>query len=352
MIHYTKGNLLNSKAHALVNTVNTMGVMGKGIALQFKEAYPENFRLYRDACKEGKLQVGNLLIVKELDIQGERVIINFPTKTKWWLKSDYSYIESGLQALVRAITENGLRSVAIPPLGCGLGGLKWEKVRLMIERYLGDVDADIYVYEPQTNIKARLQAEQQPIAAKLTPARAMLLYALYEYEQMGEPASLFVANKLAYFLQRMGEPLRLNFKAHHYGPYSIQIRHVLYALNGVYLKGLEQKDAKPFEPLMLNYDMLEQVNTYINQELTVEQHERLKRLSTFIDGFQSAFSLELLASIDFVMQSEPSLPAAEVQERLRGWSVRKADLFKPAYIQVAYEHLEHYRNGLSIKGMG
>lgn len=343
MIRYTKGNLLNSKAQALVNTVNTVGVMGKGIALQFKEAYPENYRRYKEVCKAGELEPGKLLVTRERNALGEKIIINFPTKTKWWLKSSYRYIEEGLQALVKVIEEQGIESIALPPLGCGNGGLKWEKVRALMEQYLKDVEAEVIIYEPNPQIKEELQKQQTGKEAKLTPARAMLLYALFQYESQGEEASLFVANKLAYFLQRMGEKLRLRFVSHFYGPYSPQIQHVLYYLNGFYLKGLEQHNAKPFEPLQLNYERREEVEQYIQKNLFAEQKARLEGLIRLIDGFQSTYALEILATVDFILKENPAASEEEVLAKAREWSARKNNMLKPEYVRLAIEHLQYYR---------
>ena len=340
MLQYTTGNLLNSDAQALVNTVNTMGVMGKGIALQFKEAFPENYRQYRAACKKGVLKPGQLLIVEDQDLMGPRTIINFPTKTQWWLKSQYPYIKDGLTVLAREIASRNIKSIAIPPLGCGNGGLKWEKVKAMIEQQLGELDAEVYVYEPNEAIKKVLQKDDKHKKAHLTPARAMLLSALYEYEKMGEQANLFVANKLAYFLQRMGEPLRLKFVAHHYGPYSVQIRHVLYALNGTFLNGLEQKDARPFEPLLLSYEKEAEVQAYIESNFDIAQKKRLDNLLGFIQGFESAFSMELLSTVAFMLEENPGLDITDIEKRLEDWSERKVKMFKPAYLKVAYQHLK------------
>ena len=115
MIHYVKGNLLESEAEALVNTVNTVGVMGKGIALQFREAFPNNYRVYRDACHHGELQVGQVLITEDSNlVYGHKKIVNFPTKTHWKMPSEYSYIEQGLAALRDEIIKRGIRSIAIP----------------------------------------------------------------------------------------------------------------------------------------------------------------------------------------------------------------------------------------------
>ena len=227
MIKYLKGDLLSSKAQALVNTVNTVGVMGKGIALQFKKRFPHNFKIYKKACDEGTFSVGQVLVVEDSNLMQEKIIINFPTKKHWRGNSKYEYIETGLSALKEAIRNYNIKSVAIPPLGCGHGGLEWGKVKVLIEDALKDLDCEIEVYTPNEHIKAILQKENTSKEVKLTPARAMLLYLMFQYEAMGEQSSLFVANKLAWFLQRSGEKLKLKFKAHHYGPYATQVNHVL-----------------------------------------------------------------------------------------------------------------------------
>ena len=143
--------------------------------------------------------------------------------------------------------------------------------------------------------------------AKLTPARAMLLYALFHYEALGEYSSLFSANKLAYFLQRMGERLKLDFKPHLFGPYSDEVQRVLYSLNGAYLNGLEQNQAKAFEPLKLNYDKFDEIKDYVNSKLSQQQKLRLKNLIKFINGFESELSLEVLSSVAFILDENPEL---------------------------------------------
>ncbi len=230
MIRYIKGNLLESRAEALVNTVNTVGVMGKGIALQFKKAFPQNFKVYEKACKSGALNVGQMLIHEEHLLEGRKFIINFPTKTSWKLPSEYEYIEKGLLALKKAIIEKGIRSIALPPLGAGNGGLNWNKVKILIEKALADLDVDIEVYEPNQQILEVLAKER----VKLTPARAMLLLVLHDLAKHGELVSEFAAEKVVYFLQRIGakDIFRLSFVKGLYGPYSGKVRHVLYHLNG------------------------------------------------------------------------------------------------------------------------
>jgi O-acetyl-ADP-ribose deacetylase (regulator of RNase III) len=341
MLYLTKGDILHSKAEALVNTVNTIGVMGKGIALQFKEAFPVNNKRYVEACKNKELTPGKLLAVWDTNLLlGKKLIINFPTKAHWRYPSKYEYIESGLAALRDLLTKEKVKSVAIPPLGCGLGGLDWNKVRPMIESQLQDLALDIYLFEPNEQIKEVLQENETRKEVKLTPSRAQLLYALFAYESLGEYSSLFAANKLAYFLQRMGQPLKLNFTPHLYGPYAIGVEKVLFALNGVYIKGLEQGSAKPFEPLKLNYEKWSEVKHYVEKDLEPQDADRLKNLIYLIDGFSSELSLEILATTDFILKDNPSLTLEGVMNAI--WSNRKKELFKEEYVSIAYNHLMNY----------
>lgn len=348
---YLKGNLLDAKTQALVNTVNTVGVMGKGIALQFKDAFPENFRRYAAACKNKELHTGDLLVVKENTMEGEKLIINFPTKTEWFLKSKYEYIEQGLQKLAQVIEDYKISSIAIPPLGCGNGGLKWDKVRPMIEKYLGHLtNVDIQVYEPNEAVKELLKKQDANKEVNLTPARAMLLYAMFYYDSLGENTSLFVANKLAYFLQRLGETSlnKLKFQASHYGPYSVGVEHVLHALNGKYIKGLEQMSAKAFEPLELQYDKLPELKDFVQKQFSAEQRARLSNLVKLIDGFESALSLEILSTVDFVKRENPGIDRDGIVDKIYNWSDRKRKLFQPKYIDIAAGHLSDYSNHFNI----
>jgi O-acetyl-ADP-ribose deacetylase (regulator of RNase III) len=348
-MEYKIGNLLEAKTDALVNTVNTVGVMGKGIALQFKERFPHNFKIYANACKKGEVTVGKLLVVKEHTFEGDKFIINFPTKTEWFKKSQYNYIESGLQELVEVIKVYNIKSIAIPPLGCGNGGLKWEKVKQLMDKYLGALkDVDIIVFEPNDAVKEILQKEAVKKEVELTPARAMLLYALFRYERLGEIASIFAANKLAYFLQQIGENLKLQFVPYTYGPYAQAVEKVLYALNGKYLNGLEQMNARPFEPLKLNWAKFEEVERYVKTSLTADQVRRLQDLFNVIDGFESTLSLEILASIHYLLSLDASLTQPELLAKIQSWNERKKNVIKEEYIGIALEHLNQYGRSLNF----
>jgi O-acetyl-ADP-ribose deacetylase (regulator of RNase III) len=170
MVRFTKGNILDAETEAIVNTVNTVGVMGKGIALMFKQAYPDNFQQYSNAVKRNEIGIGRVLPVETGNLMGPKWILNFPTKKHWRQPSQLEWIESGLHDLTRTIERLGIRSVAVPPLGCGAGGLEWDSVRPMIERILGDAqDLDVIIYEPTQTYQ---NTSRTPGVEKLTFARA------------------------------------------------------------------------------------------------------------------------------------------------------------------------------------
>lgn len=232
-----------------------------------------------------------------------------------------------------------------------LSKLNWDKVRPMIEKYLGQlVNVDILVFEPFEGVKEILKQQDAKKEIKLTPTRAMLLYTMFYYETLGENVSLFVANKLAYFLQRLGEKSlnKLKFEASHYGPNSVQVEHLLHNVNGKYLKGLEQMNAKAFEPLELQYDKVKEISDYIKKELSAEQRTRLSNLIKLIDGFQSALSLEILATVDFVKKDKPGIGQEDIVKTIHNWSERKRKLFQEKYIYIANNQLHEYSNRLDI----
>ena len=343
---FTQGNLLDSTAQALVNTVNTVGVMGKGIALQFKETYPHNFREYQRACRENVVAPGKMFVVEDRDLTGPRTIINFPTKRHWRGRSRLEWIEAGLANLRRVLDEQQIQSVAIPPLGCGNGGLDWEVVRPLIEEKLAGVVAEVTVYAPSDRIRGQLReaAPNRPVA--LNPARAMLLEAMHRYEDDFEPVSLFVANKLVYFLKLLGGPFddRVTFSKHYYGPYAPAVNHVVYRLNGAYLTGLEQNTARPFDELALNYDRYPDIARYVRERLSAENRAILDNLNTLLAGYKSAYALEILATVDYIRRGQPDLSVDGIVAEARAWSPRKANLLRPEYVDRAVAQLNAYAN--------
>ncbi len=352
MIIKVKGDLLDSKAEALVNTVNTVGVMGKGIALQFREAFPENYRIYRNACKNKQLEVGNMLITRETTLsRGDKMIVNFPTKTHWRYPSEYSYIEKGLAALREEIIKRGIRSIAIPPLGSHNGGLDWNRVRVMIETALADLDCEIYLYEPSDSIIERMKAERVP----LTTARAMLLVLMADMIRFGEFASVFAAEKLVYFMQRFGgkEFFKIDFRPYIYGPYSGgKVAHVLYRLNGSYIKGMAGMQNRPFDYLWLNDDAEKEALDFIDNLSDSKARDICDRTMKFLRSFYSNYSLELLSTVDYLLRHTPELsgwsemPDDEVIDILRReihrWSLRKESMFHADHLEIALNYLKNY----------
>jgi O-acetyl-ADP-ribose deacetylase (regulator of RNase III) len=342
MIHYKTGNLFDSEAEALVNTVNTIGVMGKGIALQFKNIFPNNYKIYTNACKNNELKIGQLLVTEEATLlTGKKIIINFPTKTNWRLPSEYKYIEDGLVELKKVIKAKNIKSIAIPPLGAGNGGLDWNKVKQILGNSLSNIDCEIYIYEPNATIKEVLKKER----VKLTPARAMLLSVLYELIRNGEFVSEFAAEKVAYFLQRFGakETFKLEFQPNFYGPYSGKVKHVLYYLNGSYIMGYSSKDKKPFEELGIVRDAEKEVNDFLNKAENTEHKAIVEKTKKFLTGFYSPFGLELLSTIDFIITERKIETQEDITKELENWSNRKKTLFtNPKFIQVATNNIKSY----------
>lgn len=328
--------MFESQAMALVNTVNLVGVMGKGVALQFKQNYPVNFRLYKKACEEKKIAIGKLLVVEESSLFGSKIIINFPTKTDWRKPSEYSYVDLGLEDLVKVISQYGITSIAIPPLGAGNGGLNWDKVKIMIESHLKDLPIDVYVYEPNAFVEDKMMNQK----AHLTDGRALLLYMLFELVRQGEDVSEFSCEKMCYFLQRNGaeDIFKLQYTPQYYGPYSGKVRYVLKWLNGSYIMGYCDMNKKPFEVMSLV------PATYAEIESYVQCDERLRSIAdktkSFLDGYYSNFALELLSSVDYLIHYQNLTTFDMVYDGLKKWNTRKKQLFSSeSHVRQAYEHV-------------
>jgi len=342
MIKYIEGNILESKAEALVNTVNTVGVMGKGLALQFKKEFPNNFKIYQQACKDKTFGIGDLIVTEEESLlYGRKTIIDLPTKTDWRKPSEYSYIDVGLKKLVTVIKESNINSLAIPSLGTGHGGLDWNKVKNIIELNLKDINTDIEVYLPNFVIKEAMKEER----AKLNLARAMLLSVLFDVVKNGEFVSEFAAEKVAYFLQRFGakDIFKLNFEPNFYGPYSGKVKRVLYYLNGSYITGYSAMDKKPFEELGIMMDAEKDVVNYLNQDSNLNHLNIVNETKQFLSGFYSAFGLELLSTIDFLSSKYKTKDLDTILKHLNSWSNRKKTLFSnQKFIQQALVRLEEH----------
>jgi O-acetyl-ADP-ribose deacetylase (regulator of RNase III) len=350
-MRFTTGNLLDSRADAVVNTVNTVGVMGKGIALMFKEAFPVNCREYEAACRRGEVRTGKMFVTERPSMMGPpRWIINFPTKQHWRGKARLEWIEAGLQDLRSVILEKKIRSIALPPLGCGNGGLDWRLVRPVIERALEDLsDVDIIVYEPTReyqNVAKRAGVE------KLTPARALIAELVRRYWILGIECSLLEIQKLAWFLEREMEssqvtnPLDLHFVANRYGPYANRLDHLLDGLDGSYLRSeVRIPDAKPTDVIAFNDSKKDTVAAYMKSEASM-YIPALERVSKRIAGFESPLGMELLATVDWLLARERrNASLADIKEGLRRWpggadaGDRKLRLFDDRMLTLALERL-------------
>lgn len=348
MIRYITGDLFDSQAEAFVNTVNTQGVMGKGIALQFKEHYPNNYRLYRNACKKGEVCIGRMFITQENEISGtKRTIVNFPTKTHWRYPSQYSFISDGLKDLHEQIINRKIKSIAIPPLGSSNGGLDWERVRPMIIDALSDLDCDIEIYEPNARIKDKMKKER----VKLTPARAMLLVVLADMVTEEENPSEFAAEKIAYFLQKFGaeKQFKLTFNKGYYGPYSGKVRYVLHYLNGSYIMGMGSMSNRPFDEISLTQDAASSAIDFLSKDENQRFFDIAKKTMHFLRGYYSNYLLELLATTSYLMDHDPNMSSEIgddekikiISTDLMQWSNRKDKLFNTeGAIRLALQHIE------------
>jgi O-acetyl-ADP-ribose deacetylase (regulator of RNase III) len=338
MIERTSGNILEADAEALVNTVNTVGVMGKGIALQFRQAFPANYDIYKRACARGEVRPGAMLVTPTGRFENPSLIINFPTKRHWRGRSRIEDIDSGLLDLVRIIKEKQIRSVAIPPLGCGNGGLDWHEVRPRIEQAFAALpDTRVLLFAPE----GAPSVDSMPVATeppKMSPGRAALLAAMITYAEPGYRLSMLEIQKLAYFLQNAGEPLRLQFTKGKYGPYSEALHHVLQRIEGHFIRGYgDRSQDSSIEVLGRGND-----GAVAYLESHPQTRERLSRVTALITGFETPRGVELLATVDWVSReneaakSDVVVAVREVHE----WSDHKKRTFPPQQIRAAWNQLK------------
>ncbi len=322
MIVYKTGDILAERADALVNTVNCVGVMGRGIALQFKKAFPENFKAYAKACQRGEVEPGRMFVFETKELVGPRYIINFPTKRHWRGKSRMEDIEAGLDDLKRVVLEKDIRSIAIPPLGSGLGGLKWEEVRPRIEKTFQNLD-DIHVilFEPTAAPHTMAASDNAP--PKMTPGRAALIGLISRYlAGLLDPfVTLLEVHKLMYFLQEAGEPLRLRYRKAAYGPYAENLRHVLRNVEGYYITGYADGGDAPGKPLMLVPGVVRDAQHLLQKKEDTKQH--FERVVDLVSGFESAFGLELLATVHWLLNKEKISTLDELVDATYAWHERK-----------------------------
>ncbi len=337
-IHSVKGDLLKQEdVDAIVNTVNCIGVMGKGIALQFKKKWPNNFKAYAAACKNSEVKLGQIFTFDLGALATPRYIVNFPTKGHWRSSSKIEDIESGLQSLVLHIQKYDIRSIAIPPLGCGLGGLPWPDVKALIVKHLGELDnLEIRLFEPNDTIKA-IDIETNTAKPKMTAGRAAILALLETYSSVNFGLSKIEVQKLAYFLQEAGENMRLQFNKHTYGPYADALRHALNRMDGHYIQGVGdgvvESEITPIDSALEDAKLfLANSNEGINS--------RIQRVSELIDGYQSPYGVELLSTVHWVVKNEGASNPSEAYQAIQQWKDRKKALMTPPHVEAAWNRLQ------------
>lgn len=328
MIEYKSGNILEDPAEALVNTVNCVGVMGRGIALQFKNAFPENFKAYATACKQGQVQPGRMFLYKTGQMIAPRFIINFPTKRHWRGKSRIEDIETGLTALTDAIQKNGIRSIAIPPLGSGLGGLNWDQVKSRIEKALSEFkDVHVVIYEPKGAPSAEKMVHNQEVP-NMTPGRAALVELMRRYlSGLLDPfVSLLEVHKLMYFMQEAGEDLSLKYQKGPYGPYAENLRHLLKVIEGHFVSGYADGGDTPYKQLKLIPGAVEDATTILEKNETTRT--RFDKVAELVEGFETPFGLELLSTVHWIIEKDGARTLADIEKQTYAWNERKRQFTK------------------------
>lgn len=338
MVELKQGDILAADAEALVNTVNCVGFMGRGIALQFRNAYQENYEAYQAVCARGELHPGEVFLYRLPRLGNPRFIVNFPTKDHWRGKSRLEYIDSGLQALVREVRTRGIQSIAIPPLGCGLGGLKWADVRPRIEAAFRQLpEVRVLLFEP-AGAPAAEEMAKLAVAPKMTAGRAVLLQLMYRYLAglMDPDVTLLEIHKLMYFMQESGQDLKLRYAKGPYGPYAENLRHALIPIEGHYVIGYGDAEDSPGKRISLNQDAAERAESFLRANAAVREH--FERVARLIEGFESPYGMELLSTVHWVATREGADTSEAAVQRVYAWNSRKR-MFPEHHLRLAWSVL-------------
>ncbi len=336
-IHIQKGDLLEQKVDAIVNTVNCVGIMGKGIALQFKKKWPENFKAYAKACKLGEVKTGKMFIHDNGGLVEPHFIINFPTKNHWRGASKIEFIEEGLKDLAKQIKEKKIQSIAIPPLGCGNGGLAWTVVKERIETAFKEIpDVEVKLFEPFKSPEAKELKINTPKPA-LTVVRAAIIKLVSIYRELDYELSMLEVQKLAYLLTvTKNDDFKLKFSAHAMGPYSENLKHAIDALDGHYLQGVG--DFTGPSQLTLSDYALKEAEEFLKEEK--ELNYRIKGVENLIQGFQTPYGMELLSTVHWVLRGNPKPKTYnDVLNKVHSWNNRKKQIMSKNDIKIAIDHL-------------
>jgi O-acetyl-ADP-ribose deacetylase (regulator of RNase III) len=340
MIEYKTGDILRADVEALVNTVNCVGIMGRGIALQFRDAFPPNFKAYESACKREEVQPGRMFVFETGWLTNPKYIINFPTKRHWRGKSRIEDIELGLRALREEIVRRGIRSIAIPPLGSGLGGLDWADVRPRIEKAISDLgNVHVIIFEPNGVSDDKRSAQSRNVP-NMTPGRAALVVLMDRYLAglMDPFVTLLEVHKLMYFMQEAGQELKLRYSKAQYGPYAENLRHVLRTVEGHLIAGYADGGDAPNKQLELVPGAVKDAEAFLQDD--VDTRARFDRVASLVEGFETPFGLELLSTVHWLAAHEDAVASEDVVSRTYAWGDRKKR-FSPRQIKLALDVLSN-----------
>jgi O-acetyl-ADP-ribose deacetylase (regulator of RNase III) len=337
MIEYKQGDILSEDVEAIVNTVNCVGVMGRGLALQYKNKFPDNFKIYSKACKREEVQPGSMFVTQTQQLTNPKYIINFPTKRHWKGKSKIEDIDDGLIDLIKVIEKYNIKSIAIPPLGSGLGGLDWSIVKNKIENTFSNIkDINIIVYQPleEKTIVKNISKE----VPKMTAGRASLVGLIDKYlaGMLSPFISLLEVHKLVYFMQVAGEPLRLKFEKAHYGPYAQNLRHVLNVIEGHFISGYVDGGDAPDKQIELIPGAVVDSTKFLNGKDST--NDSFQKVIDLVSGFETPFGLELLSTVHWTMKQENTTDTEKIVSSIYNWNDRKKQ-FSKKQIEIAKDIL-------------
>jgi O-acetyl-ADP-ribose deacetylase (regulator of RNase III) len=338
MIESHKGDILSADVEALVNTVNCVGVMGRGIALQFKNAFPENYEAYAAACERSEVQPGRMFIYVTGELTNPKYIINFPTKRHWRGKSRIADIETGLMALRDDVRRLGISSIAIPPLGSGLGGLDWSEVRpRIVEAFKSLPTVKVELFEPHGANEPKVIAKSRDVPA-MTEGRAALIILIHQYLAglLDPMVTLVEVHKLLYFMQAAGQRLRLRYSKGPYGPYAENLTHVLRTVEGHFISGYADGGDVPSKELALVPGALEDAERFLADRAEIAQ--RFIQVAQLVEGFESPFGLELLATVHWLVHEAPEATLKQITQSVHSWNLRKRQ-FTERQIRIAWQRL-------------
>lgn len=338
-IEYKTGDMFDEPTEAIVNTVNCVGVMGKGVALEFKRRWPDNFCAYKRLCDTGDLRPGKMFVFDNHNLISDghhRYLINFPTKQHWRARSKREFIEEGLDDLIRNIKELGIKSITLPPLGCGNGGLDWAVVRPLIEDKLASLqDVHFVIFAPRADNAPA--TEQEGIPTDLTVGRATMMVAFSELEKFfGGQFTRLTAQKLVYFMQVLGVPFGLVFEKGQFGPYSKKLHAAFKAMEKKgYIHGYSDNEQK----IVVTHATYAASSEYLRKS-SVDVSSMIRDLSLLSDGYETPYGMELLSSVHYLSVSQGITEQPAIFEALESWDDHKRAKFCRSSVAAALDRLK------------